>query len=318
MLRYISKRVLHGAFVMWLVATVLFLGLRMLPGGPARTILGKEATPAALHALREDLGLLRPLPLQYVDWMTDLLVLDLGSSLTSSIPVSTVIAQAAPKTFSIGLFGIVFGALVGGVTGVVSATRKNEPIDYVATISAFLGLSMPAVFVGILLALVFGVWFGVLPVFGYTPILEDPVGWLRSILLPGVAVGLPYGAIVMRITRSSLLEVMDQQYMRTALAKGVGTRTRLYKHALQNALIPVVTLAGIQVAIILTGAVTVELVFGFKGLGRILVNSILTRNYPVTQGVILLISAIMISLNLAVDLIYTLLDPRIGYGGEGA
>lgn len=318
MLRYISKRILHGVFVMWLVATVLFIGLRMLPGGPARTMLGKEATPEALHRLQRELGLLRPLPVQYADWMTDLLFLDLGQSVTSSIPVSTIIAQAAPKTFSIGLVGIVVGITLGGVTGVISATRKDRPIDYLATMAAFFGLSMPAFFIGIMLALVFGVWFNLLPVFGYTPIAEGPFLWLRSILLPGIAVGLPYGAIIMRITRSSLLEVMDEPYMETALAKGLNNNTRLYKHALQNALIPVVTLAGIQVAIILTGAVTVELVFGFTGLGRILVNSILTRNYPVTQGAILLIAAIMIFLNLAVDILYTIIDPRIRYGAESA
>lgn len=199
---------------------------------------------------------------------------------------------------------------------IISATRQQEPIDYVATVAAFLGLSMPAFYVGILLALLFGVWFDLLPVFGYTPLSEGFVPWIQGIFLPGLAVGLPYAAIIMRMTRSSLLEVMNKPYMKTARAKGVGSRVRLYKHALQNALIPVVTVAGIQLALILVGSVTVELVFGIQGLGRLLVGSILDQDYPVTQAVILLVAGVMVFTNLVVDLVYTVLDPRIGYGGD--
>lgn len=314
--RYVAKRVLHALFVMWLVATTVFFGLRAIPGGPVRTMLGQEATPEALRALRADLGLDRPLYVQYADWMTDLLVGDFGQSVVTSQSVATLVGQAAPKTLSIATVGIVVGVGVAVPAGVVSATRRREAVDYVATVGAFLGVSMPAFFVGILLALVFGVWLDVLPVFGYEPLSAGPVPWLKSVLLPGIAVGLPYGAVVMRIMRSSLLEVLGEQYMRTALAKGVDPRVRLYKHAFQNALIPVVTVAGIQLALVLVGSVTVELVFGIQGLGRLLVDSILDRNYPVTQSVILLVSGVFVFTNLAVDLLYTVLDPRIRYGGE--
>lgn len=319
MWKYVAKRVAHALFVMWLVATTVFFGLRAIPGGPVRTMLGQEATPEAVRTLRRELGLNRPLPIQYLDWMTDLFVLDLGTSITSSSTVTTLIAQAAPRTISIGGFGVVLGLGVAIPAGVIAATHKNELSDYAATIVAFLGISMPAFFVGILLAIVFGVWLGWFPVIGYNSLADEGfMPWLESIVLPGIAVGLPYAAGVTRMMRSSLLEVLDQQYMRTALVKGVGGQTQLYKHALQNALIPVITVAGIQLALVLGGTVTVEIVFGIKGLGRLLVDSILDRDYPVTQATILLISGIFVFMNLLVDIAYTAIDPRIRYGGEEA
>lgn len=318
MRRYIAKRIAHALFIMWLVATSVFFGLRAIPGGPVRAMLGQEGTPEARRAIREQLGLNDPWYVQYGDWMTDLLVGDFGSSITSSETVTSIVSQAAPKTFSIGLVAVVVGLSIAIPAGVVSATRKREPVDYVATVVAFLGLSMPAFFVGILLALVFGVWFDLFPIVGYTPLKEGIRPWFEHILLPGIAVGLPYGAVVMRMMRSSLLEVMDEPYMKTALAKGVRSRVRLYKHALQNAMIPVITVAGIQLALVLVGSVTVELVFGIQGLGRTLVDSMLDRNYPVTQAVILLVAAVLVFTNLAVDIAYTAIDPRIRYGGDGS
>ncbi|MFB6117185.1 ABC transporter permease [Halosegnis sp.] len=316
MRRYIAKRVAHAVFIMWLVATTVFFGLRAIPGGPVRTMLGQEATPEARQALREQLGLNQPLYVQYAEWMVDLVTLDLGRSITTSETVGSAVGAAAPRTLSIALVAVVVGLGIAIPAGVISATNKREPIDYVATVAAFLGLSMPAFFVGILLALVFGVWFNILPVFGYTPLAEGTIPWLKSIILPGIAVGLPYSAVVMRMMRSSLLEVLDEPYMKTALAKGVGSRVRLYKHALQNALIPVVTVAGIQLALVLVGSVTVEIVFGIQGLGRLLVDSMLDRNYPVTQVVILVVAAVLVFTNLIVDLAYTAIDPRIRYGGD--
>lgn len=318
MWRYITKRVLHAIFVMWLVATTVFLGLRAVPGGPVQAMLGQEATPEAVNALRRELGLNQPLPVQYADWMADLLVGDLGTSITSSASVTALIVQAAPRTLSIALFGVVLGLAVAIPAGVIGATRRNQPPDYAATVAAFLGISMPAFFIGILLAIVFGVWLGWFPVIGYTPLSAGFVPWLKSITLPGIAVGLPYAAGVTRMMRSSLIETLNEQYMRTARAKGVGSRVRLYKHALQNALMPVVTIAGIQLALVLGGSVTVEIVFGIKGLGRLLVNSILERNYPVTQATILLVAGIFVFMNLVVDVAYTAIDPRVRYGGEEA
>ena len=281
-------------------------------------MLGQEATPEAVASLRADLGLDRPLTVQYVDFLTDLLTLDLGRSITSSEQVGSIVAQAAPKTFAIAGVGVALGLAVAIPAGVIGATRRNEPADYAATVAAFLGISMPAFFVGILLAIVFGVYLDWLPIVGYTSISEGVRPWFESVILPAVAVGLPYAAGVTRMMRSSLIETLNEGYMRTALAKGVDSRVRLYKHALQNALIPVVTVAGIQLALVLGGSVTVELVFSIQGLGRVLVNSILERNYPVTQIAILLISGVFVFMNLLVDIAYTAIDPRIRIGGEGA
>lgn len=314
MKKYITKRLIHAVFIMWLVATTVFFGLRFIPGGPVRTMLGQEATPEAVRALRHELGLNRPLYVQYADWMTDLVMFDFGVSYTTGQSAGTIVAQAIPKTFSIGLIAILAGLAIAIPAGIISATHKHEPVDYIATITGFLGLSMPAFFIGILLAVVFGVWFQLLPIFGYTPLSEGFVPWFKQILLPGIAVGLPYAAVIMRMMRSSLLETLNEPYMQTAMAKGLNSKTRLIKHALQNALIPVITVAGIQFALILGGSVTVEIVFGIQGLGRVLVDSVLERDYPVTQVAILVISAVMISTNLLVDLAYTVIDPRIRYG----
>jgi len=317
MLRYVAKRIAHAVFIMWAVATAVFFGLRAIPGDPARQALGIRASEESVQALRAELGLNQSLPVQYVDWMTDLLLLDLGTSINSGQEITVLLARAAPKTLSIGAVAIVIGLVVSIPAGVISATHKQELADYVATVVAFFGISMPAFFVGILLAVVFGGWLRVLPTFGYTTFDNGVIEWFRHILMPATAVGLPYAAIVTRMMRSSLLEVINQPYMRTARAKGVGPRIKLYKHAMQNALIPVVTVAGIQVAIILVGSVTVELVFGIKGLGRLLVDAMLSQDYPVVQTVILLVAGVMVTVNLVVDLLYTAIDPRIGYGGEG-
>jgi len=319
MWRYIAKRVAHAVFVMWLVATTVFFGLRAVPGGPVRAILGQEATPSAVRALRRELGLNRPLYVQYADWMAGLVTGDLGTSITASTSVAAELGSAVPKTLSIAGVAVTIGLAVAIPAGVLGATRKNEPADYAATVGAFLGISMPAFFVGILLAVVFGVYLGLLPVVGYEPLTEAGLfPWLEHVILPAIAVGLPYAAGVTRMMRSSLLETLDQQYMRTAVAKGVGSRVRLYKHAMQNALLPVVTIAGIQLALVLGGSVTVEIVFGIEGVGSVLVTSILERDYPVTQGAILLVAGVFVFMNLVVDIAYTAIDPRIRYGGEEA
>lgn len=316
MRKYIIKRVIYAIFVTWAVATIVFIAMRALPGGPVHAILGRNASPESVEQLRQQLGLNRPLLVQYADWMTNLLTFEFGQSLTSGQDVDVIVARAAPKTFSIGLIGVVVGLAVAIPTGIASAVYKDEPPDYLATVVAFLGLSMPAFFTGIVLAIIFGVWLAVLPVFGFTPLSDGFVPWLEHMILPGIAVGLPYGAILMRMTRSSLLEVLQKPYMKTAKSKGVSSPVRLWKHAFQNAMIPVVTVAGIQVAIILVGSITVEIVFAIEGLGRLLVDSITRRNYPVTQVVIVLTSAILVFANLLMDITYTFIDPRIRYGGE--
>ena len=301
-------------FIMWLVATLLFFGLRALPTGPVEAMLGASATPESVAAMRTRLGLNRPLSVQYIDWMTDLAVLDFGRSIVSGENINKLLVRAIPKTASISVIAIITGLVIAIPTGIISATKRGTMIDHTATMIAFLGLSVPSFFIGILFILLFSVELGLFPTFGYVSMTEDPVGWLKSVLLPGVAVGMPYAAITMRMLRSSLLETLNQPYMQTARAKGLNSRVQLFKHALQNASIPVVTVVGIQMGIvIISGAVAVEIVFGSRGIGRVLIESILNRDYQVTQAVILLIAGFMSIVILGVDIVYTMLDPRIRY-----
>jgi peptide/nickel transport system permease protein len=311
---YILKRLLNAVLIMWAVATVVFFGLRFIPGGPAAAILGENANPERIQALERSLGLNKPIFAQYIDWFTGVLQFDFGDSVRTSQSVNEIIAIALPKSISIGFVGVVIGLLLSIPAGIISATRKDTVPDYVATISAFLGLSMPAFYIGILLMVLFAVWLNLFPVFGYTSPSEGIIPWLRGIILPGLAVGLPYAAVLMRMTRSSLLEVMNEQYMKTARAKGVNSRIRLFKHALQNALIPVVTIAGIQFALIISGSVTVELVYGIRGMGTVIVESIRNQDYPVAQGVIIVVAFGFVLVNLLVDILYTVINPEIKYG----
>jgi peptide/nickel transport system permease protein len=316
LLHYLFKRISYGLVVIWIVMTLVFVGIRAIPGGPANTILGDNAPEEAVAALQAELGLNRPIYVQYVDWITDLLQFELGNSMRSSQSVSEMIMLAGPRSLSIALVAITVGLAIALPAGVISAVYKDKPIDYGATIVAFFGLSLPAFFVGILLALMFGVWLDWLPVFGYTSIQEGVLPWLKGILLPGISVGIAYTAIIMRMMRSSLLEELGSPYIKTARAKGVRPKVRLYKHAIPEALIPVVTVAGIQLALIVTGSVTVELVFGIQGIGRLFVETIISQDYTVTQVVIVLIAAFLIGVNIIMDLVYVLINPRIRYGGE--
>ncbi len=314
MLKYILKRIVHSVITIWAVATAVFFGMHAVPGGPARQMAGDEAPQERVEVIKEDLGLNRPVHEQYFEWMMDIITLEFGQSFRTGQSISVHLASAVPPTLSIAAGGIIIGLLIAIPTGIISATRRNTKADYIATIFAFSGISLPSFFIGILLALIVGVQLGLLPVVGYTSINEGVWPWFQSIILPSIAVGVPYAAVVMRMLRSELLEVMGSQYMVTARAKGVNSRTRLYKHALQNAMIPVVTIAGISMAVIITGSVTVEIVFGINGLGRLLVDSMLNLDYPLVQTTIVIVAAILVATNLTVDIIYTVLDPRIQYG----
>jgi peptide/nickel transport system permease protein len=313
MLKYILNRILQGLVVMWAVMTAVFLGLRAIPGDPVRIALGIHAPEESVVALRQELGLDQPLYIQYIEWMLDVIMLDFGRSITSGQQISVLLARSIPITLSIGVVAILIGLFIAIPAGIISATKKHQLEDYIATIIAFLGLSMPAFFFGIVLATVFGGWLRLVPTYGYSPLSEGVWTWFKHIILPAIAVGTPYGAIVMRMMRSSLLEVMNAQYMRTAKAKGLHPRVALFKHAMQNAFMPVVTVAGIQIAIIFVGSVTVEIVFGIRGLGRLLVNSMLNHDYTVVQAVILVVAAVMIGMNLLVDILYTFINPKIKY-----
>jgi peptide/nickel transport system permease protein len=312
---YIVRRLIHALFVIWGCATLVFFLLRMIPGDPVIQMLGPEYTPEAAEALRLKLGLNEPLPTQYVKWMGSVLHGDLGGSIASGETVADAIKAGLPKTASLTLVAFLIAVTIAVPTGIIAALRRNSPVDYVASMIAFVGVSMPSFWFGIILILIFAVRLRWLPAIGYAEIGEDGVGeWLKRLILPGLAVGAGYSAILMRFVRAGLLESLNSDYVRTARAKGVRERSVVLHHALRNSLIPVVTVAGIQLALLLSGTVVVETVFSIRGLGRILVGAIFDRDYPIVQGVILLISVVFVLANLIVDILYTFLDPRIRYG----
>jgi peptide/nickel transport system permease protein len=312
--RYIIRRLIHAIFVIWGCATLVFFMLRMIPGDPVIQMLGPEYTPEAAVALRHKLGLDEPVLTQYVRWITNVARGDLGGSIASGETVADAIKSGVPKTASLTLVSFLIATTIALPAGIIAALQRNKPVDYIASFIAFIGVSMPSFWFGIILILVFAVQLKWLPAIGYAEIADKGVGeWLKRLILPGLAIGAGYAAILMRFVRAGLLEVMSSDYVRTARAKGVRERSVIVRHALRNALIPVVTVAGIQLALLLSGTVVTETVFSIRGLGRILVGAIFDRDYPIVQGVILLISVVFVLANLVVDVLYTFLDPRIRY-----
>ncbi len=312
--RYVTRRLIHAVFVIWGCATLVFFMLRMIPGDPVIQMLGPEYTPEAAVALRHKLGLDEPLLTQYMRWITNVARGDLGGSIASGETVADAIKAGVPKTASLTLVSFLIAVSIALPAGIVAALQRNKPVDYVASFIAFIGVSMPSFWFGIILILVFAVHLKWLPAIGYAEIADKGFGeWLKRLILPGLAIGAGYAAILMRFVRAGLLEVLSSDYVRTARAKGVREGSVIVRHALRNALIPVVTVAGIQLALLLSGAVVIETVFSIRGLGRILVGAIFDRDYPIVQGVILLISVVFVLANLVVDVLYTFLDPRIRY-----
>ncbi|MCA9878810.1 MAG: ABC transporter permease [Thermomicrobiales bacterium] len=312
--RYVTRRLIHATFVIWGCSTLVFFMLRMIPGDPVIQMLGPEYTPEAAVALRHKLGLDEPLFTQYVRWITNVARGDLGGCRAFGETVADAIKAGVPKTASLTLVSFVIAVIIALPAGVIAALQRNKPVDYIASFIAFIGVSMPSFWFGIILILVFAVQLKWLPAIGYAEIADKGVGeWLKRLILPGLAIGAGYAAILMRFVRAGLLEVLSSDYVRTARAKGVRERAVIVRHALRNALIPVVTVAGIQLALLLSGTVVIETVFSIRGLGRILVGAIFDRDYPIVQGVILLISVVFVLANLIVDVLYTFLDPRIRY-----
>jgi peptide/nickel transport system permease protein len=277
-------------------------------------MLGPEYTPEAAEALRHKLGLDQPFHIQYVRWFGSVLTGDLGGSIATGETVAEIIASGLPKTLSLAGLSFLIALSIAIPAGIIAALRRNSIFDYGASIISFVGVSMPSFWIGIILILIFAVRLKWLPAIGYSELSEDGfVEWAKRLILPSIAIGAGYSAILMRFVRAGLLEALGSDYVRTARAKGARERTVVLRHALRNSLIPVVTVIGIQLALLLSGAVVVETVFSIRGIGRILVGAIFDRDYPIVQGVILLIAVIFVLANLIVDIVYTFLDPRIRY-----
>jgi peptide/nickel transport system permease protein len=312
-LAYIVRRILATIPVMAVVALFVFSLLYIAPGDPAAVIAGDQATPADVERIRQSLGLDRPFLVQFGDWVWNIVHANLGTSMFTGIPVSKMIAQRLEPTLSLMGVTLVLAIAVAVPLGVVAAWRAGTLLDRAIMAFAVFGFSVPVFVVGYLLAYLFALELEWLPVQGYTPLSEGVWPWLQNLILPAIALGCVYIALIARITRAAMLEVLAQDYIRTARAKGIAQSGILFVHALKNASVPIVTVIGIGVALLIGGAVVTESVFVIPGLGRLTIDAILRRDYPVIQGVVVLFSFIYVLVNLLVDLIYTLLDPRIRY-----
>lgn len=310
---YLLRRVFAVIPVMLVVATVAFVLIHLAPGDPASVIAGPYATQEDIAKLSRQLGLDESLPVQLVKWYGRLLRGDLGNSIFLRRPVLEAIVDRLEPTFLLTSWATLIAVLLGVPAGVISARYHNSALDQSFMALALVGLSIPNFLLGLLMILVFGVWLGWLPVAGYVP-LESGV-WLnlRSLLMPAVSLGLVQSALIARITRSSMLDVLREQYILAGRSKGLSERAVVYKHALKNAIIPTLTVIGITFAILVGGAVVIETVFNIPGLGRLIISAVLRRDYPVIQGVVLLIAVAYTLVNLVVDLAYLALDPRIRY-----
>ncbi len=308
MYQYIIRRLLLTIPVVIGVSIIVFSIIRLIPGDPARALAGVNATPEYIEQVRERYGLNDPIYVQYWNFVSGLVQGDLGSSTFSNRPVTTEIRERFPRTLVLASVSLVLATILGVSAGIVSATRRNSLFDNASMFVALVGVAAPVFWLALMLQLLFAVQLRVLPATG--------MGGVEHLILPSITLGMASAALMARITRSSVLDVLRQDYITTARAKGVAERMVIYKHALKNALIPVVTVLGLQFGILLGGAVLTETVFAWPGVGRLLVDAILRRDYPVVQGTVMLLAFLFVMINLVVDIIYAFLDPRIHYQGK--
>jgi peptide/nickel transport system permease protein len=313
MLRFAARRVLTTIPVMAFVALFVFSLLYIAPGDPAAVIAGEQASPEDVERIRASLGLDRPFLVRFAEWSGHVLQGDLGTSMFTGLPVTELIKQRVEPTLSLMLVTLTFAILVAVPLGVLAAWKAGGLLDRLFMAFAVLGFSVPVFVAGYLLAYIFAIQLDWLPAQGYTPIAQGLWPWFENLILPAVALGFVYIALIARTTRAAMLEVLSQDYVRTARAKGLGERGILFLHALKNAAVPIVTVIGIGVALLIGGAVVTESVFAIPGLGRLTIDAIVRRDYPLIQGIVLMFSLVYVLVNLAVDLVYTLLDPRIRY-----
>ena len=316
MWRYIVQRIVALVPVVFIVSVAAFVFIHLLPGDPVVALIGPEAgnaSPEVIAARRHDLGLDRPLPVQYFDWLSNALHGDLGQSAVTKQEVSQALADRFPVTLHLAVASFLVAVLIALPTGIISASKRNSVLDRVMTILALTGIAMPSFWLGILLILLFAVQLQWLPPSGFVSITTDPLECLRHLLLPAISLGAVQAAVIMRQVRSSMLEVLREDYVRTARAKGLNERSVTITHALRNAMLPVVTIIGIQVSALLGGSVITETVFAMPGMGRYAVDAIFIRDYPVVQGVVLVTALVVVTANLITDLSYAVLDPRITY-----
>jgi peptide/nickel transport system permease protein len=312
----ILVRRLVGALPVLLIVSLITFGMiHLIPGDPAAMIAGMSATQEQIANIRRDLGLDEPLLAQLWHWYANLLHGDLGRSLLLGQPVVQATMQRLPVTLALSAYALVLTLLIGVCSGIVAALRQNTWIDQVAMMLAMLGISLPSFYLGLLMIIVFAVDLRWLPTGGYIALTDDPIGWLATSTMPAISLALLLAGLLARITRSTMLEVLRQDYIRTARAKGLPDRTVVMKHALANALIPITTVVGIIVSLLISGSVVVETLFSIPGIGQLLTQAVLNRDYPMVQGGLLITTALLVLINIGVDVCYALLDPRVRYDG---
>jgi peptide/nickel transport system permease protein len=310
----VLARMIAALPVLLLVTLVSFSVMLLIPGDPAAAIAGHGATPEDVERIREALGVGRPIHEQLLAWYSALLRGDLGRSILLDRPVTQAVAERLPVTLSLALPALALTVLVAVPAGIIAALRANTWVDYLFTGGALLGVALPGFWLALMLIIVFGVHLGWLPPGGYVPFGQDPAGWARSLVLPVLSLALLQIGLLARVTRTAMLEVLQQDYLRTARAKGLPGRTVIGKHALRNAMVPISTEIGIGFGLLLSGSVAIETVYGLPGVGRLLAGAIFGRDYPVIQGGLMLAGLVMVLLNLAVDIAYAVIDPRVRLG----
>ena len=310
---YLLRRGLQTLLVLLGVSIVCFSLVHLVPGDPIRVSLGTRFDPETYQALRERAGFDQPLPVQYLDYIGSAVTGDLGVSFRSGQPVTAILAERLPATLTLTLAAMVVALLIAVPLGIISAIRQGSKLDYGATVVSQVGVSVPDFWMGILLILLFAGTLGWFPPSGYVSPLENPIEWLHHVTLPAVTIGLVSGSILTRFVRSAVLESLSQDFTRTARAKGLPERDVVRRHVLRNAWVPIVTVTGVQLASLLGGVIVVEVIFGWPGLGRLTLDAVQSRDYPVMQGAVLLFATLFLVVNFVVDLLYAVLDPRISY-----
>jgi peptide/nickel transport system permease protein len=316
--RYLFNRAWQSLVTLFLATVVVFLGVRALPGDPALALAGEDRTPEALAAIRQEYGLDQSLPVQFWHFASNALHGDLGTSIRTGTSVTSMLRTALPVTIELSVLAILLATVLGVGAGVVAAVRRGRVAEWVANGVALIGLSVPHFWLGLIAILYLSVATGLFPASGFVPLLEDPIANLHHIILPAVILGTGLSAVIMRQTRSSMLDSLSTDYVRTAKAKGLRPRVVVGRHALRNSLIVVVTIVGLQLGGLISGAVVTEQIFGLPGFGKMTIDAVFQRDYPVIQAVVLVTATSYIVINFLVDLLYSLIDPRIRVGGESA
>ncbi|WP_161974228.1 ABC transporter permease [Rhizobium deserti] len=313
MIRYILQRLAGMILVMFLVVTIVFIIVRVTPGDPAAVMLGPDATPQDVAELRSRLGLDQSIGLQYFFYLAQLLRGDLGQSIFLNMPVASALLDRAEPTFFLTLFSLAIASVIALPIGIYAAYRRGSFIDQAATTIAMLAASIPSFWLGLILMQIFAVRLNLFPVSGYGGPGSSFFDRMYHLTLPAFALGLVSSALILRFTRASMLDVLGDDYVRTARAKGLAERHVVLRHALKNALIPILTVLGLTAAVLISGAVVTETVFGLPGVGNLVVSAVLRRDYPVIQGALLVIAAIYVFINFVIDMLYLLVDPRVRY-----